>query len=183
MGMIQAFDEAFIRFVYENVQGGFLDGVVPVITKFGDKGILWIVLTIALVIACIKYKKLRCVAISCALALIFSGLFCNLILKPMVMRTRPYDLIEIELLVERLSDYSFPSGHTSAAFAFASALWLNNRKFGWIAVLAATIMALTRLYLCVHFPTDVLAGLVLGVICGWIGFNIAKRLIKNKETA
>ena len=183
MGMIQAFDEAFIRFVYENIQGGFLDGVVPLVTKLGDGGMIWIAITLILIIACIKNARLRRVALSCALALVLSGLFCNLILKPMVMRTRPYDLIEIELLVERLSDYSFPSGHTSAAFAFASALWFNNKKFGWLAIAAAAVMALTRLYLCVHFPTDVLAGVVLGFVCGFIGFNIAKRFIKNKETA
>ncbi len=102
------------------------------------------------------------------LALLFSFLLTNLVLKPLVARTRPYDIAQVKLLVERLSDYSFPSGHTSASFAAAVAIWFWDRKWGALAILLAALIAFSRLYLYVHFPTDILGGIVVGVLCGYL---------------
>ena len=183
MELIQAFDEACVFFIYNHIQGGPFDGIMAFITKLGDKGMLWIALTLLLLILSIRNSSLRPMAISCALALILSAIFCNIVIKPAVMRIRPYDILDITLMVERLSDYSFPSGHTSAAFAFATALWLNNRRLGISALTAAFLMALTRLYLCVHFPTDVIAGAMLGCICAVIAVYLVKKFIQKNKTA
>jgi len=181
MEVIQAFDEAAVLFIYENIQTPALDGLMTGITRLGDKGALWIALTLVMLALCIKNKGLRGMALSCALGLILSAIFCNMVIKPAVMRIRPYDLLGLEIMVEALADYSFPSGHTSAAFAFAVAVWSNDRRLGMAALTAALVMAMTRLYLCVHFPTDVVAGAVLGIVCGWIGFKAAAKIFK-KET-
>ena len=179
MEWIQALDEAVVLFIYNGIQGGAFDAPVTFITRLGDKGFLWIALTVVLIALAVKKKGLRRVAFSCALALILSAVVCNIILKPAVMRVRPYDLLEIEIMVERLHDFSFPSGHTSAAFAFAAAVWLNNRKYGIPAVALAVIMGLTRLYLCVHFPTDVIAGAVAGWVCGAVAVYIVNKVMKK----
>jgi len=181
MEWIQAFDEAAVLFIYNNIQGGPFDAVMTLITKLGDKGMLWIVLTAVMLMISVKKKDMRGMAFGCAVALILSAVMCNIIIKPAVMRIRPYDLLGLEIMVDRLGDYSFPSGHTTAAFAFAAAVWLKDRRSGMAAVTAAAIMGVTRLYLCVHFPTDVLAGAVLGWGCAVVAVKLVDIFIKDRK--
>lgn len=84
--------------------------------------------------------------------------------EALVARTRPYDLLGYEILVRRLGDYSFPSGHTSASFAAATAIYAIDRRWGAAAYVLAALIGFSRLYLGVHFPTDVLAGAVVGIL-------------------
>ena len=93
-----------------------------------------------------------------------NALVCNVILKPLVNRTRPYTLLEYDILIPPVGDASFPSGHTSASFAAATALYAMNKKWGIAAYIFAAVMGFSRLYLGVHFPTDVLAGAFCGVL-------------------
>ena len=107
------------------------------------------------------------------------------ILKPLFARPRPCDVnTAITILVKRPHGHSFPSGHTASAFAAAFALWLQNRKLGVPALVLAAFIAFTRLYLYVHFPTDVLGGLVLGLALGalasWLVDSLANKSKKNK---
>ena len=87
----------------------------------------------------------------------------NIGLKNIVARIRPYDMVEVEVLVKHLSDFSFPSGHTLVSFNAAIALHHYHRKWGVAALVLATVIALSRLYLFVHYPTDVLAGFLLAL--------------------
>lgn len=149
----------------------WLDTILPVISSFGDKGIGWIILSVFLI--CIpKYRK---AGITMALALIFCLLIGNLTLKPLIARPRPYSFFpEMTLLVAPLADFSFPSGHTFASFASATALFLHHKKAGICAYILAVIIAFTRLYLYVHFPSDVIAGMLLGILSGWIAYKIVQ---------
>ena len=109
----------------------------------------------------------------------------QLLLKPIIARPRPFTFRpELTLLVKAPRDFSFPSGHTAASFAAASALLFSKAK-GWIpAMVLAALIALSRLYLYVHYPTDVLAGVVVGVLCGFFGAIFAKnatKFCKNEE--
>lgn len=117
--------------------------------------------------------------------LTFCLIFGNLLLKPLVARIRPYDLMEgIELLIKPLKDYSFPSGHTMASFACASVFWHYRdtfKKWSIVALVLAFCVAFSRLYLYVHFPTDVLCGGLLGWLFGWIACRIADR-VRLKKT-
>lgn len=118
--------------------------------------------------------------ISILLALLLSFIIVNICLKPFVMRVRPYEINQnIKLAVDMLNDYSFPSGHASASFAAAVALCFWNKKFGILAILLASIISFSRLYLYVHYPSDVIAGIIIGIICGLLGHVINKYIISR----
>ena len=110
--------------------------------------------------------------------MIIDLLLCNVLLKNLVARTRPYDVnTGIQLLVAKLRDYSFPSGHTAASFASATALYFAGEKKLWKpALVLACLIAVSRLYLYVHYPTDVLGGVVIGIIAGYLGYRLVKVL-------
>lgn len=142
------------------------DTVMVTITHLGDKGAVWLVLAAVL----LARGKTRRYGWAVLAALTFSLLLCNLTLKPFVARLRPFELNSaVQLLVEKPADYSFPSGHTAASFAAVGALYFAGwRRWGWAAALAVLI-AFSRLYLYVHFPSDVLAGAMLGIMLGGLG--------------
>ena len=155
----------------------FLDKFFAAVTHLGDHGAFWIVLAAALL--CIP--KTRRLGLCVALALLLNGLSCNLLLKPLIARPRPFALREIALLIAAPKDYSFPSGHTSAAFAAASALAWSRSRLAVPACVLAAILAFSRLYLYVHYPTDVLGGILLGCLCGLGGWLICRRILPKKE--
>ena len=95
---------------------------------------------------------------------------CNLVLKPLVARIRPCDVnTAVQLLVARPDDFSFPSGHTGASFAAVTALYASRSRLWILSLILAVLIAFSRLYLYVHYPSDVLAGVVIGIMAGWIG--------------
>ena len=144
-----------------------LDKIMVGVTKLGDVGIIWIILTAILLII----PKTRRTGGVMLVALVVQTVLCNVILKNLFARTRPYDVnTTVQLLVPKLHDFSFPSGHTSASFTAVSALYFSKDKL-WKPAL--------RLYLYVHYPTDVLGGLLLGVLSGYIGYKIMEK-VKNK---
>lgn len=157
------FEIKILDFIREHLACPFLDAVMPVITSLAKGGIIWIIAAVLLLI----FKKTRKTGVSVALALIGGLIIGNLILKNVVGRIRPYDFNEgIEILVARLSDFSFPSGHTLASFEAATVLMIRDKRLGVPALVLAVIIAFSRLYLYVHYPTDVLAGIILGVFIG-----------------
>ncbi len=167
-----------LDFIRENLTCPLLDTVVPIITKFGDGGIFWIAVAILFII----FKRTRKTGISMGLALLMGVIVGNLILKNVVGRIRPYDLNEgIEILVAHLSDYSFPSGHTLASFEAATVLFIRDKRFGIPAMVLAVLIALSRLYLYVHYPTDVLAGAILGIIFAVISCKLIDKLYNKFE--
>jgi undecaprenyl-diphosphatase len=116
------------------------------------------------------------------LALIFCLLIGNMTLKPLIARPRPYSYFpEMTLLIAPLSDFSFPSGHTFASFASATALYLHHKRLGIAAYILAAVIAFTRLYLYVHFPSDVLAGLLLGIVSGWVAYHITTAIQRKRR--
>lgn len=163
----------FLDWMQTTFRNDALDFLLPVITAFGNAGIGWILLT--LVLLCIpKYRKC---GLASAIALILMLLINNIILKPWIARIRPYDVMQgIELLIAAPTDFSFPSGHTAASFASASAILSLNRKLGISALILAFLIAFSRLYLYVHYPTDVLGGMLIGAGCGAAGWMIAGKL-------
>ena len=122
-------------------------------------------------------KRYRFTGIAILGALLLDFVTANLLLKPFVARSRPCWINDtVEMLVRVPQDYSFPSGHTMASFAAAGALLFMGHRMGIWAALLAALMGISRLYFYVHFPTDVLAGTVLGLACGGLGAILAKKL-------
>lgn len=144
----------------------FLDKVMPLVTMLAEWGLFEIILSVVLL--CLP--KTRKLGFKMSLALILGLLVGNLALKNLVARPRPYDAVPyIELLMPKKLDFSFPSGHTLAAFECAGVAWLNcGRKIGIAAIFTALLVAFSRLYLFMHYPTDVLTGMVLGLCFAYL---------------
>ena len=165
-------DFMILDFIQKHMRCEMLDAVMPVITALGNGGIIWIAMTAIL----LCFPKTRRLGAGMAVSLALEAVLCNVILKPLAARTRPFDIrTEIVLLIARPHDYSFPSGHTGAAFAAAAALYFG-KSCGWIpAGILAVLMGFSRLYLYVHYPTDVLGGALLGIITGWMSVRFFEK--------
>lgn len=168
-----SFDLPILDWIQANLQSDFMDKFMPFITVFGDAGIFWMVISALFVV----FPKTRKTGLGMAFAMIIGLVVCNITLKPLVARIRPYDLqaelgITIQLLGERMHDFSFPSGHTIASFE-AAVVMLKNRKLGIPAMILAVLISFSRLYLYVHYPTDVIASIILGTLFALIGDALA----------
>ncbi|MCR5499120.1 MAG: phosphatase PAP2 family protein [Acetatifactor sp.] len=165
---------------FQGLHSPMADKFWSFITKFGDGGIFWILLTLVVLIF-VKDKRIGWTMFG---ALVIDVLVCNIILKNAVQRSRPCWVFPDVLMVNGVEipdDFSFPSGHTGASFAAAVAIFLRNKKWGIPAVILAALVAVSRLYLFVHFPTDVLGGLVVGVVGAVCSFLIVNAFYKNKD--
>ena len=170
----------FLDFL-QTIHTPLLDKILAFITSLGNAGIIWIVLAVVLLIL----PKTRKTGIIVAAALLMDLILCNLILKNLVARVRPYDInTAIAILIKKPLDFSFPSGHTAASFAAMTALFLAKMKKAWIAALVlAVLIAFSRLYFYVHYPTDVLGGAIVGILSGIIGYAIVEKIDKRRRTA
>ena len=174
-----SFDLPILDWIAANIWCPVLDVAMPIITMLGDAGIFWIALSVLFMIT----KKHRRTGIGMALALVMGLLVCNIWLKPTVARIRPYDfqmeyfMKEIPLLAGTMHDFSFPSGHTIASFEGAVVILLNNKKLGIAALILAVLIAFSRLYLYVHYPTDVIFSIFLGSIFALIGNFLAQKIM------
>ena len=167
---------------FESLHNPVLDPVMKGLTFLGNAGCFWIALAVVLLF----FKRIRKIGITMAVSLVLSLIFTNLIIKNLVNRTRPFvadpTLLQT-MLVKLPSDSSFPSGHTSASVAAAVAIFTRNKKWGIPAVVLAVLIGVSRLYLTVHFPTDVIAGLLLGIVYGIGAYFITSKLIYKNKTS
>lgn len=176
---ITEMDLGVLEWIRVNLQCEFLDAVMPVITFLCDGGWFWI----AMAVVMLFFKRTRKTALMMGAALVFGLVLCNLILKPSVARIRPYELVEgIKLLVERQSDFSFPSGHTAASFEACTVLLIRDKRFGIPALVLALIIAFSRMYLYMHYPTDILGGMIVGILCGVLGYFVVKYIWNKVES-
>ena len=194
--LAEHFDLPILDWIAENLHCAFLDTLMPLITVLGNGGIFWIALALLLMITP-KYRK---AGFSMGISLIFGVVVCNMILKPLVGRIRPYNynlevlklqwqdfLVHGKLLVETPHDFSFPSGHTIASFEASVALYKNNKRLGIPALILASLISFSRMYLYVHYPTDVIASVILGtvfaLIATWIVHTVAAKLANRQKKA
>ena len=174
-------DASQIYTAIDTVAEEVLDALAVFLNYAGEHGEIWIAFTLLLLL----FRRTRKAGCAMATALVLYLVAGDCILKPLFARPRPCDVnTAITILVKRPHGHSFPSGHTASAFAAAFALWLQNRKLGVPALVLAAFIAFTRLYLYVHFPTDVLGGLVLGIALGffasWLVDSLANKSKKKQ---
>ncbi len=171
------FDIPVLDWIAEKLWCPALDVLMPWITKLGDGGIFWIAVA-AILLFVPKYRK---AGLSMGIALLMGLVLCNLTLKPLVARIRPYDFVaahygrNISLLVSTPHDFSFPSGHTIASFEGAVALFVHNKKLGVPALILACLVAFSRLYLYLHYATDVIVSILLGTVLALSGCWLVKK--------
>ena len=149
------------------------------ITGFGNRGGIWILLAVLLLLIPKTRKSGMILAVSLGLELIL----CNQIMKPLFARMRPCDVNEaLKLLIPRPMDFSFPSGHTAVSFAAVAALYFAGERGLWRpALLLAVLIAFSRLYLYVHYPTDILGGVAVGIIAGFTGSRIVGGAARGRQ--
>lgn len=174
MHIIHSIDDNILSFIQEHLKNSVMDTIMPVITSLGNSGIVWIV--IAAILS--SMKKYRKYGVMLALALIITLVIGNITLKPLIARTRPFDANNLKdiLLIKAPKDYSFPSGHTMASFAAATVLIYMDKKVGIIAMILAVLIAFSRLYLYVHYPSDVFAGMILGILSAIISIKLLSKI-------
>lgn len=153
-----------------------LNVLMKLFTTLGDAGLVWIILAIVLMIL----PKTRKYGLVMALALLIDVILCNGILKNLIARERPFNVREnVELLIKKPNEYSFPSGHTAASFsAFFALLFSKEKRWHKLVLVLACIIAFSRLYFYVHFPTDILGGVLIGFVSGLGAYIICTRIFK-----
>ncbi|HZK39111.1 MAG TPA: phosphatase PAP2 family protein [Clostridia bacterium] len=179
MQHILDFDWAIFQFVEKYLWSPFLDVLMPFITRLGDGGIIWILLAVVLLF----FKKYRKFGFMMITGLLLSLLINDNILKPLISRPRPFELeawkgiFHYPELIPRPDSLSFPSGHTSSSFAAAVVLIFTGKKGVYIPpLILAFLIAFSRIYVHVHYCTDVLAGMVVGIIYGLLAFLLVAKL-------
>lgn len=192
MDLILRTDSAILLWIQENIRNEFLTPVVRFITHLGDKGILWIVLLLFLMC----FKKTRKAAFLASSVLLLTFIVTNLYLKPFIARIRPYEVIDnLTILIPKPSDFSFPSGHTANSLAVGITLWyigISRKKSGigdlyfpksagWTVFILSVLISLSRLYLGVHYPTDVLGGAVIASVISFICILLYKKIFSDKN--
>ena len=167
---IQAWDDRMLmRFAKRHTP--FLNRLMIIITTTGDNGIIWFALTIPFLLM----NRWRLMGFTMLAAMGIASLTGEITIKHIVKRVRPCNkAFEEYLLIENPPHYSFPSGHTTASFAVAAVMMVMCPVFYTPVLLYAFLIALSRLYLLVHYPTDVLAGIAIGTICGIVAIPIAQ---------
>jgi undecaprenyl-diphosphatase len=171
---ITNFDWAVLHWIHNTLNCPALDYLMPKITALGDKGIIWILT--ACVLLCMKqYRKY---GITLLIGLGAGVLIGNVFLKNLIGRPRPSWIEQtITLLIANPTDYSFPSGHTLSSAIAATILTMSNKKFGYVAIPLACLIAFSRLYLFVHFPSDILGAALIGSLIGALVFIGVRRMI------
>lgn len=159
---INIFDNYILLAINKYLKNKYLDRLMPIITCMGNLGIIWIAIAIILILD----KNYRLIGNIVILTLILSTIVGEGIVKYIVRRIRPCNQENsISLLIKKPLSYSFPSGHTLSSFAVAEILCLYFDKYKLIFIFIAFLIALSRLYLYVHYPTDVIAGIIMGIFC------------------
>lgn len=159
-----------IRFLkwLQTIRTPFLDSFFKIYTKLGDHGELWFLL----ILFFIFIKKDRKTGILAAFSLAIEIVLISLVLKPIFSRPRPFLKEAIDLLIKIPHGSSFPSGHSASSFAVAGFLFFEKVRFRWLYIFLATLMAFSRLYLFVHYPSDVLVGSFIGL---FIAYGVFKK--------
>lgn len=173
---MQQLELGILDWIQTNLRCGVLDVLMPALSWTCNHGELWIVL--AAVLLAVKRYRRQGLAVGCAL--VTDLVLCNLILKPLVGRARPFTVQAVDLLIAPPADASFPSGHTAASFAAVFALKASGSPLWKPALAVAVVMAFSRLYLYVHWPSDVLGGVLVGAAAGYAGAWAVKKLAARK---
>lgn len=169
-------DGTILLWIQEHLRGPVQDAVFCLYTALGNAGILFIVAAVLM----LCFQKTRKAGVTALLALAVGFICTNLVLKNLVARPRPWlDVVGLTALIAEHDPNSFPSGHTTCAFAFAGAVWRTapERWMRWVALAAAVLMGFSRLYVGVHYPSDVLAGVLVGLFAAWVAFQLCKRTV------
>lgn len=174
------FELHLLDYIQNNFTSPFMDAFMTFMSTIGNYGLIWIILSIMLML----FKTTRKSGVVMAISLVLGLLACNLIMKPVFARMRPFDLAQFSVIIKAPDDYSFPSGHTLASFEAFWVLVLTKAKkyYSIIILFIATLISFSRLYLYVHFPSDVIVSIILGFISAFLALRLTEACINSKLT-
>ncbi len=179
MEYIQSFDDSIILFINEIRGGLFTDSIMKFISFLGNGGWFYILIGLIMILFIKRNPNIGKWGIILLVSLAISAIIVNIGIKPYFARIRPFDRLMLDIIINKPSDYSFPSGHTTAAFGAAVVFLYMNKKIGFFMIIFAILMGISRMYLLVHFPSDVICGAIIGSITSIIVCKIfRKKLIK-----
>lgn len=169
-----------IRFLelLQSLHFPLLNYIMIFITSLGNGGLIWIAAALFLIFQ--NKNMLKREGFTIAVALIIFCVLGLLILKPIIARPRPFVAQGVDILIKEPMGFSFPSGHTGSSFAAASVIYFYNKKRGLLVLILATLIAFSRMYLFVHYPSDIVGGLILGIISSRIAIKITNEMLKKK---
>ena len=171
-------DTALFYFFNVGLQNGFLDFLLPILTNLDYWRIPLGLMVVLLLI--FGKKKGRITVLLLVLGIALSDQLCNNVLKPLIQRIRPCNVLEnIHLLVNCTRAYSFPSSHAMNIFTGCLLLSYSYRKMRVLLLIGAILVSYSRIYVGVHYPFDVLAGVALGIFCAFVIITLFKFLSKN----
>lgn len=180
--LITAVDFSILNAI-QNMRTDFLDVLMPPVTFLGSGGAIWIVA--AVIMLC--FKKSRKYGVMLGFALLAGWLLSTNLLKDIVGRARPFNTEGALLTADKLligiphGIYSFPSGHTVSSFSAAAVIYMYNRRYGAAAYILASLIGFSRLYLYVHFPGDVAAGAVLGILIAVFSKYVVNKIWEKRN--
>lgn len=170
---IQNWDWSVMERLQSTFHSAWGDAVFPLVTHLGDKGLVWLAAAVLLLLS----RRNRKLGLMVLAALAISFLLGEILLKNMVQRPRPFALDPaFALLIPPEAGFSFPSSHSATGFAAACTIFYKKKGWGLLALLLAGGIAFSRLYLYVHFPTDVLAGAALGIISAMLTRKLFRKI-------
>lgn len=176
MDTILSFDKNIILYMYETVPNfPLVQKFFSIITHLGDSGIIWIIIGIFLFLK----KKSRKNGLLLLASLAFGHIFGTCVLKEIFQRQRPFIQLGLTPFITPPSSFSFPSGHSLSSFIAATCIFYYNKKWGIFAYILASLIAISRIILIVHYPSDVIIGSILGVIIALIFIMIFKKFKHN----
>ena len=179
---IQYLDNSILDYIVLHLHSDFMDKLMPLITSLGNFGLIWILAALLMIIS----KRYRKYGFLMLVTLALCTLIGNSIIKPLVGRIRPCNVdTSIALLISRPEGFSFPSGHTTSSAGAATIILIADKKLGTVAWVLAIMIAFSRLYLYVHYPSDVFAGLILGIGLALLTMLLYKqlKLLRSKNDA
>lgn len=175
---VTSVDFLILNFIQNTLRCDFLDFVMKYLSFIGELSGIWILA--AIIMLC--FRKTRAIGVMVLCALLIGGLVGELGLKHLVCRSRPFTVnTDVILSITPPSGYSFPSGHSCSSFAAITIMLARNKKIGIPALVLGTLIAFSRLYNYVHFPSDVLCGILLGIISAIIVLIIFKKTGFDKK--
>ncbi len=179
--IITNIDFSILDFIQEHIRNAFLDPVMAVLGYLGEAGAVWIILGIVLLF----FRKTRPAGVCMLAAMALGYLIGDIGIKHLVARPRPFLVnTDVDLYINAPTSHSFPSGHSTASFAAVTSLFGMLKEKRWIAYSAlglAILIVFSRLYNYVHYPSDVLCGMILGIVCGLIMTLIFKKTKLDKR--
>ena len=170
---ITNFDFSILDWIQANLRCELLDKIMPVLSMLGEWGIFWIILGLILLI----FRKTRRCGVLMLISMAVVFLIGDQVIKPLVGRVRPCNIrLDLDIPVDRPSSNSFPSGHAGIAFTATTMIFMHHKGWGIAALVLSLLIAFSRLYNYVHYPTDVLAGIAFGILVAIVVYFIAKKV-------